>query len=359
MNKLSGIAVLTLMSLMFVQVVTTQSNVEDSNQILFNRILSDEGDTGIFVLNSANGEETRLTPPNTVFVASSWSSNGNQILANQIDSSGISRSLVVMDADGNNHQILTNPTQIIPKVEQWFPNNERITFWGRTLQESSEDRSWAIFDVSANGGGIRQLSDLYTRSGGLAISPDGSQILFTQNGQLFSMPSEGGEATVISIPLQFASQLEWSPHGLQLAVLAYSDYERTTAELELHLITPDERDTRLLIKDIGSIANVKWSPDGTELLFRADMKTHQSIVFGFVDIETGEVNTYQVGQGILSSLNQLYRADWSPDGRQIIFMARNHEDHSHNLYLANREMTQIQRLTHTEYFENVVQWRPR
>ncbi len=364
-QKLIALSLLlvAVVGILFTQVLSAKASLPEKNResdlILFNRsvtLSTSEIYGSILVFDTVTGEEAPVMPDNDVF-AFSWSHDGRRILGGQINGE-FPASLIVVDSDGQNRKQLVSFNQIVTSNPIWPLDDERIIFWGSPLKE----KYWAIFEVPADGGEPHRLSQPFFGLDlqGLTISPDGSQILFTGGGNLFTMPAKGGEATRVSLPFQIGSNLEWSPDGTQIAVSAYITDPSNNSRFEgIYLITPDGRETHLLIaraENMTRPSSLQWSPDGSHMFFFT-MGTHGYTSLGLITLETGDIRTYHVGQGVLVALTRLNQAIWSPDGKQIVLSAGTDRPYTRNLYLVDRDLTQIQRLTEGREHDQPVQWR--
>jgi len=355
-----ALATLVMLSLIVSQMMTTQATPDQTyaDLILFIRSTGEKSGS-TFVIEVTSGEERRLTPD--WHYARSWSPDGSRILLSLISSNDlVAPTLVMMDASGHNQQTLTNPDEVYPQTAQWTPDGTRILFWGIDLQLDVGQARSAIYDVSVNDGSISRLTEPMQASGWLDISPDGSQIAFTDSdGILFTMPTDGGEPQRVDVPFNI-SVPSWSPDGSLLAGLA-SDPDKERWLPRIVVMEADGSNPRFLVRDIGEIGSLSWSPDGSELLFIANYAT-DTAALAFVNVETTTIRRYEVGEGILEPLTGIKTAIWSPDGTQIALTGFYRENNPYNsgtsLYLVDRNVRQLQRLTNSQLSDDVVQWRP-
>lgn len=353
--RLASLSVITLFSLILVQVVSTQSN-PDNTESQSEHILFIRDDSSSVTFNVNTGKLRQLTPDR--YYGQRWSPDGKRILGLQIDENPFNPfKLFVMDADGQNLLLLTDPSQfnIVSHSEVWSPDSQRIFFVARDRQA---DASLAIYSMPANGGSIHRLTELSSVYRGLDVSPDGSQIMFSSHGyKLYTIASEGGTPKLIDIPLKIAN-FTLSPDGSQIAAVSFSPEK----QIGLYVMKVDGSDIRLLVTDMMEIHALGWSPDGTEQLFYGDGIRGRKTTIGIVNVNTGKVDTYDVGEGVLESINLIRTATWSRDGKQIVISGVYTEDNPYNihasLYLVDRRFTQIRRLTYGTHLDDVVQWRP-
>ena len=92
----------------------------------------------------------------------------------------------------------------------------------------------------------------------LDVSPDGKTVVFELLGDIYTLPIEGGKATLISGGMAFDSQPKFSPDGKWIAFL--SDREGSD---NIWIVHPDGKDAKQVSKDPASdFVSPSWSPDG-------------------------------------------------------------------------------------------------
>jgi Tol biopolymer transport system component len=130
----------------------------------------------------------------------------------------------------------------------------------------------------------------------------------------------------------------------------------------LHSIAADGSGSRRLVSGLGSFRHESWSPDGSELLFTAEPNHREYTVLGIVNVETLELRRYDMGEGLFEPLLAIGEVAWSTDGSQIVISGYYRENNPYNtqssLYLLDREVTQMRRLTEVGVADFVVQWQP-
>ena len=118
------------------------------------------------------------------------------------------------------------------------------------------------------------------------MSPDGKQIAFDLLGDIYLMPSTGGEATRIAEGLPQEMQPRFSPDGKRIAFTS----DRGGGD-NIWLMNADGSDKRQLTQeDFRLLNSPDWSPDGRFIAARKHFTTERSL-------GTGEVWLYHVGGG--------------------------------------------------------------
>lgn len=202
----------------------------------------------------------------------------------------------VADVDGSNPVNLTNSPDQREASPAWSPNGQRIVY------EHNQDRLVSSSDIvvmNADGSGVRNLTPNTPDwgDGEPDWSPDGTRIAFR------SGRSGGGDLWTMA------------PDGTQLAQL-----------------------TR------GSIdANPRFSPDGERIVFTRFLG---GLAEGGTDFEIALINADGTGfMQLTSDDRRTPQADWSPDGRWIVFVSADLELGIFDLFVMRADGTDRLQLT--------------
>jgi Tol biopolymer transport system component len=157
-----------------------------------------------------------------------------------------------------------------------------------------------------------------------ALSPDGSQLIFFSEKDLFSIDlyladARTGEITRRIIKtaldphyqsLEFVnSSGAWDSSGRRIAFGAVTGGKATLSVFD---VAGDRLEREIALPDLGEIFNPTWSPDGRSIGFAA-------LVGGFTDLFRYDLEERRLERLTNDPYGDLEPA-WSPDGRQIAFV---------------------------------------
>ncbi len=99
------------------------------------------------------------------------------------------------------------------------------------------------------------------------ISPDGSEIAFASGGDIWSVPSSGGEARLLVSHEATERRPLYSPDGRRLAFMS-----TRSGGGDIYVLTFDTGAVRRLTSDDGTETLESWSPDGRSLYFSSSSR---------------------------------------------------------------------------------------
>jgi len=147
------------------------------------------------------------------------------------------------------------------------------------------------------------------------ISPDGTTILFTAYGDIWSVPVGGGTATAVTHDDGWEGYPVWSRDGSHIAFA--SD---RFGDLDVFVMNADGSDlTRLTFYDVDDIPS-DFSPDGARVLFSSGRTgSAQSSYFPTRALPQLYEVAITGGAPRMVFTNPAREAHWSPDGSQIVY----------------------------------------
>jgi Tol biopolymer transport system component len=204
------------------------------------------------------------------------------------------------------------PTPMSPEVPR---GNGRIAF---VANVDDVDDKWEIYTINPDGSDLLQLTYNTAYDFFPAWSPDGTQIAFVRDGDLYLMNADGAEQQILLDTLN-ASEPAWSPDGEKIA---FADTSATFTDifiLDLSSMTttnvtntPDELDD-----------SPTWSPDGNRIAF-ASSGSHPvpRAIDGDPRLDIFTISSDGTNRTEISlSLTYLGDLNWTND-EEIIFSAR-------------------------------------
>lgn len=137
------------------------------------------------------------------------------------------------------------------------------------------------------------------------LSPDGSMLAFSYQGEIWTAPRTGGAMTVLSPGEGSDTEPAWSPDGKRIAFLRGSAVKLVEAATGKDIPLPKP----LVAAGTYGVLKLEFSPDGKRLLgtFRLDGKDHGLAWF---DLESGDIKP-------LTPVHYYVRFSLSPDGKWI------------------------------------------
>ncbi len=219
-----------------------------------------------------------------------------------------------------------------------------------TAQENDNDK----WDVTQHQADYTDIS-FETSEGtwmNLDVSPEGDEIIFDMLGNIYIMPIEGGEATVLREGLAYEIQPRFSPDGSKISFTSDAG-----GGDNIWVMNRDGSDAKQITDEsFRLLNNASWTPDGNYLVARKHFTSGRSL-------GAGEIWMYHItgGSGIQLTERPNDQQDKgqpvvSPDGRYVYYSQdvypggffQYNKDPNSQIYVINRYDRQegdIERIT--------------
>lgn len=161
-------------------------------------------------------------------------------------------------------------------------------------------------------GSTKDMTVSLTEGTNMAVSPspDGTRLVFSAQGALWTMPIAGGAATRIT---QFDIEPTapvWSPDG---STIVFQNYTRD-GNYHIWAVNPDGSNPRELTTGFFDDREPAWSPDGRSIVFSSDRSNDVQYKIWSFTLATGQYT--QITRGAGAESNPVV----SPDGARVAYV---------------------------------------
>lgn len=190
----------------------------------------------------------------------------------------------------------------------WLSDGSGVVFAAQLGEDDTD-----LFRAATDGSGVEPLLVAPLRQEGGDVSPDGTRIAYINNGaggeyDIWVAPLDGSEGAAITDFPERDATPRWSPDGTQIL------FRRITDGLsEIWIMGADGTDPHRLIDNGVDSYDPRWSPDGTAILFT-------TAAAGSMDIWTAAADGTGA-RALTSHPGSEEYPTFSRDGSRIAFMS--------------------------------------
>lgn len=303
----------------------------DGQRIIYTRgwvdQVNDRRQSDMWIMNADGSRSRRLTEGSGAV----WSPDGTRIaFTRQGQPRGTQVFVRWMDDEGAETQVTR--VEQTPSEITWTPDSKSLLFtmsiptrtnWPIRMPERPEGARWTeapriiesftyradgrgfidqthphIFMVPAEGGTERQITSGPFKYGGFSLSPDGREVIFSDNrdpdrekaereyrqSDVYALNIETGALRQLSDRSGPDTDPVISPDGRWIAYLGYDYTTDTYIDNELHVVGIDGRNQRHLTASFDrSPTNLTWAPDSSGIYFAADDRGSRNLHFAPLD----------------------------------------------------------------------------
>lgn len=281
----------------------------DGSQIAFERLAGDQ--CTMHIVSSLGGTERDVGPCKNYMVHYfDWAPDGKALISAE-SPGGATDDMVLTRWDlvtGTKQPLQYERSADAQDLEAHYSPDGKLIAFRRGLAPYSD-----LCVMSAQGGSVRQLTQLHSRIRGLAWTQDGRGLIFSSNHNghftLYTVALDGGEVRALGV-----GPAEYPAAARGADIVAY-EIPRTTSRLAWVPVGAEKAIPELLAKSTGSDSSPAFSPDGGRIAFVSDRSGAQQV--WLYDFATLELNALTEFHDAL-----LINPAWSADGKRLLVTVR-------------------------------------
>jgi len=289
----------------------------------------------LYLRELENGKNSQLTSGAESKLSPRFSPDGKRIAYAQDYQGDEKFDIFVCDIDSKETLNITPDSEeaIYPSI-RWSPDASRIAF------ASNRSGKYSVYTMPSAGGEASLLCRHKYADSDPRWSPDGSSVVFTsmthgEDQGVFIVPASGGEALQLGDETGQldASMPDWSPDSKGIA---FASRSRGMSDIGIYHST--EQNVKWLTTSVYECYDPCWSPDGLSVAYRENREGDIAIVLH--RIGDGERRVFQVRSGIHSQLA------FTPDSKSLVFTFSG-PDCPADLWILDIEKEEFRQLTNS------------
>lgn len=239
----------------------------DQSMIAYYATLTN-GERRLMVMNADGGDQQMVSDLNIgVGVGKpEWSPDGARIVAG-VGTDSAEQSLYLFSLDGTDPVQLTESGRKGRVSRAWSPDGTRFAYWNAN-DPPPDILDTRVYIVDIATGEISQPATLDIVHSSPDWSPVEDRIAFDLDGDIWTINADGTELTQLTSGPNVALIPKWSPDGTQILFrVSISEETRRQGVHGLGVMNADGSDIRIFLQPRADMLIFEWSPDGTQVVF--------------------------------------------------------------------------------------------
>ncbi|MEW6142745.1 MAG: DUF5050 domain-containing protein [Chloroflexota bacterium] len=243
-----------------------------------------DGNTEIYLLDTAAGTVTRLTNNAGADLYPTWKLDGTRIAWASVGDGESDQEIWTMNPDGSGKTRLTNTLTGNDYAPSWSPDGTKIAF-----TSNRDGGAGQVYVMNADGTNPVRLTtgDNAVFNGFPDWSPDGTRIVFSSGAtaeasrQIYVMNADGSNRQRLTENTSSDDHPQWSPDGTKIVFQS-----NRSGNWEIWSMTATGADQNRIIEHSATDEWPSWAPDSQAVFFDSNRATGYQL---FVKTPNGEI----------------------------------------------------------------------
>jgi Tol biopolymer transport system component len=243
--------------------------------------------SGVFWVDPDGGQPHAVPTPKELYSITGLavSPDGERIALSNGGGEFPPRNIYVMRPDGTGLRKITSG-DFYEVTPAWSPDGRSIVFAStRCCATAHSSGNYALYTMSADGSGLRRITQDSASDLSPAWSPDGTRIAYVvtppnvpnpppkQDWQIWVVNADGTGARALTTDHRYDDAVTWSPDGKKLAYISHLSDDR---DWQIRVMRADGSGQHTVFTCTGSCRSggytLAWSPDGKEIALTVFLK---------------------------------------------------------------------------------------